>query len=463
MSGKILIIDSVATHRIVLKVKLAAAQYEIQTCANCEEARALIESNCPDMVMINLADDTDNSHAFCRYLRHRPGGETLAIIATGVPDTSRARFAALDCGADDVLVPRASDALLLSRIRSLLRRRHVAFEWQMRDGTSPALGFDEARADFNPPAQVTVIGNNLACGAQLVQTLQSGLGHRVYLSTTGLDVAPQNKSRNADLFVIDATLSNQPKSALFQLISDIHARSDTRRASKMVILPNGEHNKAAMLLDLGADDVVFSGASSDELVLRARALISHKLQQDRLRDRVRTGLQAAVTDPLTGLFNRRYAETHLKRIADQAQATGRQYALMVLDIDHFKSVNDTYGHPAGDAILRSLAARLRSNFRAIDLLARIGGEEFLIAMPNTSTDQAHIAAERMRRLVNDTPFNISGQDQPLNITVSVGIAIERAHERSSETPDDLFACADQALYVAKASGRNMVSVHSRAA
>lgn len=463
MPGKILIIDQVATHRIVLKVKLANAQYDIQTCTTCDEARGLLASGNHDLVLINLGGSTEGSHGFCRELRNAPNGDSMVIVGTGVEDTSRARFAALDAGADDVLVPHVSDSLLLARIRSLLRRRNVAFEWQMRDGTSRALGFDEARAEYQHPAQITVVAHQGIAGAHLVETLQSGLGHRVMLSNTALGHGPKDSCRNADLFVIDATYSKLPKSALFQLISDIHARSETRRAAKMVILPQGEHNKAAMLLDLGADDVVFSNVESDELLLRARVLISHKIQQDRLRDRVRSGLQAAVTDPLTGLYNRRYAETHLDRIADQAQATGRQYALMVVDIDHFKSVNDTYGHSAGDAVLRTLAERLRANFRAIDLLARIGGEEFLIAMPNTTTDQAHFAAERMRRLVNDTPFYVSGQEKPLNITVSVGIAIDGQCEVAPQTPNHLFERADEALYKAKSSGRNTVSIHMSAA
>ncbi|SEW25365.1 response regulator receiver modulated diguanylate cyclase [Cognatiyoonia koreensis] len=463
MSGKILIIDRAATSRIVMKVKLNAAQYDVDTCDNCADAAKIIQQRAPDLVLVNLSDVSDSPHAFCRNLRNGPGGDTLVIIGTGVDDSSRARFAALDAGADDVLVPHVSDSLLLARIRSLLRRRNVGVEWQIRDGTSRALGFDEDRSGFAMPGQITVLAANGGAGALLVQTLQRGLDHRVQLSDLQTGLPQDGPCRNADLFVIDATFSEQRKKTLFQMIADIHARGDTQHAAKLVILPKGEQRTAAMLLDLGADDVAFAPVGDDELILRTKALVAHKLDQDCLRERVRSGLRAAVIDPLTGLFNRRYAETHLDRIAEQAQATGRQYAIMVLDIDHFKSVNDTYGHAAGDAVLRTLASRLRSNFRGIDLIARVGGEEFLVAMPNTSREHAHIAAERMRRLVNETPIHVAGLATPLQISVSVGIAVDEHEDTGSDAPQHLFALADAALYRAKSAGRNMVSIHMSAA
>jgi len=218
-----------------------------------------------------------------------------------------------------------------------------------------------------------------------------------------------------------------------------------------------------MLLDLGADDVVFSDVTADELALRARALIAHKLKQDRLRDQVRNGLLAAVTDPLTGLYNRRYAQTHLQRIADQAYSSGREYAVMVVDIDHFKLINDNYGHRTGDDILCQLAERLRRNCRAIDLLARIGGEEFLVAMPNTTTERAHQAAERMRELVNNTPFTPSSTAKPLNVTISVGVAVDDLEHARKTALESVFDRADAALYKSKAAGRNMVSISMNAA
>jgi two-component system cell cycle response regulator len=462
MSGRILIIDSVATHRIVLKVKLTSAQYAVETCATTQDADRLISTNMPDLILMNMSDAKDDRLAYCRKLRARKGGERLVIVGICVADNSRARFAALDAGADDVLPGQVADALMQARIRSLLRRRNVGLEWQMRDETSRVLGFDEERIDYVIPAVVSVITDRHDTGTTFVEMLQGGLNYRVSLlnSAGALGSTASNKT---DLFVIDGTFTDRPRASLFQLISDIHARDETRHATKIVVLPKGRHNQAAMLLDLGADDVVFADITAEELALRARALIAHKLKQDRLRDRVRNGLLAAVTDPLTGLYNRRYAQTHLQRIAEQAYASGREYAVMVVDIDYFKAINDDHGHRVGDDILCQLADRLRSNCRAIDLLARIGGEEFLVAMPNTSKNRAHRAAERMRQLVNSTPFQLSDKTAAINVTISVGVAVDDLEGIGAPALDTLFDRADAALYQSKAAGRNMVSISEAAA
>lgn len=462
MSGRILIVDSVATHRIVLKVKLASAQYAVETCASCEEAEKHLLARMPDLILLNMSDPKEDRHGFCRKLRQMPGGEKLVIVGICAADNSKARFAALDAGADDVLPGQVSDALMQARVRSLLRRRNVGLEWQMRDETSRVLGFDEDRTDFVVPASVAVITDRADSGKSCVEMLQKTLNYRVALISSA-GALGHKASPKTDLFVIDGTFTDRPRASLFQLISDIHAREETRKATKIVILPQGRHNQAAMLLDLGADDVVFADVTPEELALRARALIAHKLKQDRLRDRVRTGLLAAVTDPLTGLYNRRYAQTHLQRIAEQAYASGRQYAVMVVDIDHFKQINDTYGHRVGDDVLCQLADRLRRNCRAIDLLARIGGEEFLIAMPNTTAERAHRAAERMRELVNSTPFILTDRSETLHVTISVGIAVDGLDNVGEARLDTVFDRADAALYQSKAAGRNMVSMSVDAA
>ena len=462
MSGRILIIDSVATHRIVLKVKLASAQYAVETCATCTDAAGLITPNKPDLILLNMSDAIEDRHEFVRNLRKQPGGERLVIVGICVPDNSRARFAALDAGADDVLPNQVGDSLMQARVRSLLRRRNVGLEWQMRDETSRVLGFEEDRIDYVLPAKVSVITDRQHTGAAFAEMLQAKLNFRVSLLNSAGAIGPKARNKT-DLFVIDGTSPDRPRANLFQLISDIHAREETRHATKIVILPKGRHNQAAMLLDLGADDVVFSDVTADELALRARALIAHKLKQDRLRDQVRNGLLAAVTDPLTGLYNRRYAQTHLQRIADQAYSSGREYAVMVVDIDHFKLINDNYGHRTGDDILCQLAERLRRNCRAIDLLARIGGEEFLVAMPNTTTERAHQAAERMRELVNNTPFTPSSTAKPLNVTISVGVAVDDLEHARKTALESVFDRADAALYKSKAAGRNMVSISMNAA
>lgn len=463
MSGRILIIDTVATNRIVLKVKMLAAQFSVDACSSRIEAEAIISTNRPDLILINLSDPVEDRHEFCRALKNDHETSGIAVIAVGVADTSRARFAALDVGADDVLPHPMNDALLLARIRSLLRVRSASQELLLRDSTSRALGFEEASALFETAAHVALISPEGVQQDELGTMLRKGLGQPVrnlhatrVLKQTGVSPVP-------DLFVIDAVTSDGERTAIFRLVSDLRSRSETRSSTQLIMVPHGEPDIAAMFLDLGADDIVTCGTSEGEITLRAKALIRRKLLHDRLRDTVRNGLHAAVTDPLTGLYNRRYVEAHLARLAEQSHSSGCELAVMMLDIDHFKAVNDTHGHAAGDRVLVQLADRLRENLRAIDLVARVGGEEFLVAMPRTSTAQARSAADRLRRLVNERPFDLGDDGQSLRVTASVGVAISGRHGMEKRHLNQMCDRADAALYAAKSAGRNQVAMSKSAA
>lgn len=458
MTGRILIVDTLPTNRIVLKVKMLAAQFIVEACGSRKEAEAIIARNRPDLMLINLSDQVEDRHGFCRDLKENPDTAPIAIISVGIADTSRARFAALDAGADDVLPRPINDALLLARIRSLLRVRHARQELMLRDGTSRALGFEETRSEFDAAARIALVSNSLVSGGKFAAQLNEGLTLPVLRFETDRILTRSAVSPVPDLFILDGTHYTDAGRSLFRLVSDLRSRAETRTATIMVILPDAEDEFAALALDLGADDAVSVSISSGELILRAKALIHQKLLHDRLRNTVRDGLQAAVTDPLTGLFNRRYVEPHLVRIAEQARTSQREFAVMMLDIDHFKTINDRFGHAAGDLVLIEIAQRLRDNLRAIDLVARIGGEEFMIAMPRTSGEQAHAAAERVRQLISSRPFQLGGDHKPLTVTVSVGVTTGGLTKLDRGQINSMCGEADAALYAAKTAGRDKVAI-----
>ncbi|MFT5630241.1 MAG: two-component system cell cycle response regulator [Gammaproteobacteria bacterium] len=462
MTGRILIVDTVPTNRIVLKVKMLAAQFSVDACGSRKDAEEVIARQKPDLILINLSDPIEDQHGFCRELKENPDTAAIAIISVGVADTARARFAALDAGADDVLPRPINDALLLARMRSLLRVRHARHELMLRDGTSRALGFEESRRNFDATARIALLSRHAISGDALAAQFNSGLSVPVTRLETDTVLA-NSVAPVPDLFVIDGTQDNDGGRAVFRLISDLRSRAETRLSTLFVILPHNEPEIAAMVLDLGADDAVSLDISDDEMVLRARALVRQKLLHDKLRDTVRDGLHAAVTDPLTGLYNRRYVEPHLSRMAEQARVSQREFAVMMLDIDHFKSINDRYGHAAGDKVLIEIANRLRENLRAIDLVARIGGEEFMVAMPNTNNEQGHIAADRLRKLISARPFSL-GPDKPqLNVTMSVGVAVGGLERLNRVQIDTMCNLADEALYAAKSAGRDKVAMSQRLA
>ena len=465
MTGKILIVDSVATNRIILKVKLVAAQYDVETCATSSEANVILNKNRPDLVLVNLSNPIENLHDFCQQTRSRPDGRSMAIVGVGVADTSRARFAALDCGCDDVLPLGSGDAYMHARLRSLLRRHSAVLAWQLQGGSQQPIGFEEDSAPAITPPHITVVSNTPSVGSHIVSSFQHGLGQSVRLMTQDFALSMLHSDEVPDLLIIDGSNNKDDIGALHQMIADVKARSAAHNVAHMVLIPKGHLDIGALLLDLGADDVVEASASPQELCLRARALLKQKLQNDALREQVRSGLEAAVIDPLTGLHNRRFADRQMDEMARHSTESGQGYAVMMVDIDHFKTINDTYGHHAGDMVLTEIATRFRDNFREIDLIARIGGEEFLIAMPDTDATQAQIVAERLRKVVGNKPFALPDNDGVLKVTISVGVAMGGFSSLSHINTEALYARADAdaALYSAKGAGRDTVVMAQAAA
>jgi two-component system cell cycle response regulator len=228
------------------------------------------------------------------------------------------------------------------------------------------------------------------------------------------------------------------------------------RTRSLPILALCEPDESAKLmrgLEIGINDYLLRPIDKNELLARVRTQIRRKRYTERLRDNVQLSIEAAITDGLTGLYNRRYMETHLTTLVEQATGRNKPLAALVLDIDYFKSINDTYGHDAGDDVLREFAIRVRKSIRGIDLACRYGGEEFVIVMPETDMAVATTVAERLRRRIATEPFPVEQGRSSIDVTISIGIA---AIEGAEDTAATLLKRADQALYRAKRDGRNRV-------
>jgi two-component system cell cycle response regulator len=243
-------------------------------------------------------------------------------------------------------------------------------------------------------------------------------------------------------------------------VSALRARPETRQSAVILVVEKDEVQTAAKGLDLGASDYIESPFDVSELIARIRSQLRRKRYSDRLRSNVRNGLKMAVIDPLTGIYNRRYASQHMNRVMERARETGGVYAVMMIDLDKFKSINDRFGHDAGDAVLREFSRRLQENIRGVDLVARFGGEEFFVAMPDVDQNAAAHAAERIRRAVEGAPVVLPGGAGQVSVTVSIGVAIATTADGDAEA---IIRRADAALYHSKEAGRNRVSFFAQAA
>ena len=202
--------------------------------------------------------------------------------------------------------------------------------------------------------------------------------------------------------------------------------------------------------DIGINDTLMRPIELQEMKARVSTLLRRKFYADSLRENFNENLEMVVADPLTGLGNRRYFDRAIDPFFGALEDTGEAFSIMVFDIDHFKRVNDILGHDMGDQILKEIATRLVTHMRAVDVVSRYGGEEFMIAMPKTTEGEALIAADRVRSLIAGTPIYVDGQ--ALQITTSAGVAeVEKGEELR-----DVFKRADNALYKAKQAGRNKV-------
>ena len=206
-------------------------------------------------------------------------------------------------------------------------------------------------------------------------------------------------------------------------------------------------------LDLGVNDYLTRPIDRNELLARVRTNILQKRYADLLRESVRQSIEMALYDPLTGLNNRRFLEIQLQAMIETARQRQTPLTLMILDIDHFKHVNDRLGHDAGDEVLKAFAARLQANARSGDVVCRLGGEEFVAVMPGVAVDQASKIAERTRVSVESQGFAINGAGGSIPLTVSIGLA----ELNDGCDAADLYRRADRALYRAKSQGRNRVT------
>lgn len=230
----------------------------------------------------------------------------------------------------------------------------------------------------------------------------------------------------------------------------------TRHIPILMLTNADDVERVAKGLDLGANDYLIRPFDVHELFARTRTQLRHKRNYDRLRTGLEHNLMLALVDPLTGAFNRRYLEAHMPRFLQHAAMVKKALSVQMIDIDFFKQVNDKYGHPSGDAVLKEVAQRVLNNVRPSDFFVRMGGEEFAVVMPETELNNAEKIAERVRLRIASDPFTIPGTTEKLKVTISIGVAamIPNENDDASKVFDD----ADAALLRAKQSGRNNVAL-----
>lgn len=466
MPGRLLLMDPVTSTRIVLKTRLSACCYDVFSTETLDQALEIGGKDKPDLILLCEGNGAEISAPEIDHLRKHPRLRYAPILVIAEQDKPSERLALLEAGVEDVLLRSENDDLLMARLRILMRRKAVANEVVQRDSAQRQLTMAEAAPLYRDPGHVALVTTNLRRAEARCSKLSGSVPDTVHALSIEAALGDRKLDILPDVFVV--TCGVGPRDPGLRLLSELRCRIRTRLSAVIVVMENPAdadpemiQERAIMALDIGAADVMLSGFEINELACRIKKQMTVKKRADHLRNSVQAGLRMAVCDPLTGLYNRRYAIPHLARIASAAQNRNAPFVTMLLDLDRFKLVNDTYGHPAGDTVLVAVAARLKENLRGDDLLARIGGEEFLIAMPETDTHAASDAANRLRDIIRQKPITLPGSNTEIHITCSIGVSVT-APGGTWSTPSDidvekLISTADEALYRSKAEGRDAIT------
>ncbi|MFN0025132.1 MAG: PleD family two-component system response regulator [Parvularculaceae bacterium] len=454
MTARVLVVDDLEPNVKLLEAKLRAEYFDVIGAYSGQEAVDRAKADQPDIILLDVMMPGMDGFEACRIIKSMPETTHIPIVMVTALDQQADRVAGLKAGADDFLTKPVEDVALFARVRSLSRLKMMTDELRMRYATGKNLGV-VADIDIEDPAggqkpRIFLIDDQ----ADQADRIKSLLGEQYDVSVEMDAEVSLARAKTGDFDLVIVNMSIEATDPL-RLCSSIRTFEETRLTPLLAIVRQGDTRKLVRALDIGVNDYLSRPVDRNELTARVITQIRRKRYIDRLRSTFEASLEMAVTDQLTGLYNRRYLASHLSAMFDRAFWTGRPLALMILDIDHFKRINDTLGHDTGDKVIQEISERIKSSVRGIDLACRYGGEEFLVAMPDTDMTFAMIVAERLRNEIAAHKATVNTGRDEVSVTVSIGIATTEDGPKD-DSAQKLIKRADEALYAAKAGGRNRV-------
>ena len=452
MTAQILVVDDIPANVKLLEAKLNSEYYDVLTADNGEAAIEMVKEHKPDLVLLDVMMPGIDGFETCRRLKADAAVSHIPVVmVTALSDISD-RVNGLEAGADDFITKPINDTALFARVRSLVRIKVLMDELRLRDKTGAQMGvLDDSENSFTSDvsgSHIVLIDDDMVQTKKMYETLIDS--YRVTVIENPAEAVDSITALGKDIDIVLVSTQFYDVDGL-RLATQIKNIEPIRHVPIVLLVDEQETDLMLKGLELGINDYLVVPVDGNEMQARLKTQIRRKKYQDALKSNYKTSISLAMTDQLTGLYNRHYMDAHLQNMVQQSLSNGKPLSALLMDMDHFKHVNDTYGHNVGDEVLKQLADVIISTVRSSDLAARYGGEEFVVLLPETDFNAAYELGERIRRNIEATAFQVSHEIGTLHKTTSVGVA---AFNVAGDTGEELIKRADEGLYAAKEAGRN---------
>lgn len=450
MTARVLVVDDIVANVKLLEARLKAEYFEVLTATSGFEAIEVANKSDCDIIILDVMMPGMDGFEACRRLKADPKTAHVPIVMVTALDQPSDRVTGLEAGADDFLTKPIRDVALLTRVKNLVRLKRLMDELRgratTRDQLAQPITYSETAQTVS--GKVLLVDDRPSSYERLKSTLEKRF--EVHVHSDAESALFHIADTPYDAVVVSLSLRDYDGLRLCSQLRNL----EKTRSLPIIIVADPEHDAKVMRgLDMGVNDYLVRPIDPNELMARAVTQVRQKHYADQLRESVEQTMEMAIMDGLTGLHNRRYFDTHVKTLTDQATSRGKTLSLVLTDIDFFKSINDTHGHDVGDDVLREFGDRIRRSVRGADLACRYGGEEFVLVLPDSDQTAAVAIAERLRARMDNDPIPVCGGQKHLTITISLGVATVQG---PNDTAEAVLKRADEALYKAKREGRNRV-------
>jgi two-component system cell cycle response regulator len=401
MTARILVVDDIPANVKLLEARLLAEYFEVLTAENGFQCLDICAKVPVDVILLDVMMPGIDGFEVCERLKSNPKTAHIPVVMVTALDQPSDRVRGLKAGADDFLTKPVNDLQLMARVKSLVRLKMLSDELRLRAETARNIGLDDGQSSTGAeeePASILLVDGRANSQERIARTLKP-------IAEITVQSDPQAAVFEAaegayDLIIVNSNFDDYDP---LRLCSQLRSLERSRFIPILLVVDQGGEPMVVRALELGVNDYILRPVEPNELLVRSLTQIRRKRFNDQLRQSVQQTIELAVTDGLTGLNNRRYLDKHMRLLFERAVARGRPLSICITDIDRFKSVNDTYGHDAGDEVLREFANRVRATVRGADLACRFGGEEFVVVMPDTGPEMAAAVADHRNEPVHPAP------------------------------------------------------------